>query len=189
MSAHEPALPDNRLKGFEDEKPLTLSLPPRRPASPPPAAPADDPPQPAARKSSARPKQQQPTTPPEIAAPEDRKRQSNVDIPVPLAHTVASYCQTHRMSHGDLVITAIEAAIDRGRLPALISPAGTTGGSVFTARPTRVVRPAVGPLTALTFRFTERDFAALDGVVAESGAASRAQLIALTLADYLGAEQ
>lgn len=196
-----------RLAGFEDADaadptPAALSLPPRRrttqdapaprrqpirgaqapssrpsrPAAAPDAAPAAHPAPEAAKSPQKGPK-----------GPEDRVRPSNVHIPVALLEPLEAKCKSNGLSHGEVIIVAIEAA--HPRLKELVHPAATAGGNLFASRRSRASRSTDGPLTPLNYRLREADFQTLDQLVEEFGASSRGHLITAALNDYfLGSE-
>lgn len=192
-----------RLANFEDSDDLDLagpiSLPPRRRPTPQPPAPAP------AKRSTSRPApprdadaepQQRSTTraTPSTATtaspraqkaakgPEDRVRPSNVHIPVALLEPIEAKCKGEGMSHGEVIIVALEATYPR--LRDLVHPAATAGGSLFASRRSRASRSADGPLTPLNYRMRVGDFETLDKLVEEFGASSRGQLITVALNDY-----
>lgn len=117
-----------------------------------------------------------------LKGPEDRVRASNVHIPVALLAPLTAKCKADGMSHGEVVIVAIENA--HPRLAQLIHPAATAGGSLFASRRARPSRATEGPLTPLNYRLREGDFATLDALVREFEASSRGQLITCALTDY-----
>ena len=199
-----------RLTGFEDADDLELTpslpkLPPRRttPSSPVPSPgtaggaawpldprrPADLPP---VSQSGRRP-----TSPPSLASggaaqglkgPEDRVRPSNVHIPVALMGLLEAECKEKGLSHGELIIVAVERA--HPRLRDLIHPTATAGGSLFASRRSRAARTTDGRLTPLNYRLRQSDFLTLDALVEEFGASSRGHLITVALKDYFsGAAQ
>lgn len=191
-----------RLAGFEDaddgEVTPVLSLPPRPRRA---AAPA-----PAPRRRAKQAAQASPPTASSTAAapsaaptstdsseatagprkgpkgPEDRVRPSNVHIPVALLEPIEAKCKANGLSHGEVIIVAIEAAYPR--LKDLVHPAATAGGSLFASRRSRASRSADGPLTPLNYRLREADFQTLDRLVEEFGASSRGHLITAALNDY-----
>ncbi len=192
-------VPTGRLAGFEESDDVdaapAISLPPRRTryqapssspaitAAPSTPAPAPEIPQPA------------PAAPvPDVtkAAPETRQkrhedsiRPSNAQIPVALMEPLDARCKAAGFSHGEIIIVAIENAYSR--LKDLINPVATAGGGgLFAERRGRVSRAADGPLSVLTYRLREADYATLDRLVQEFGASSRAHLITVALTDYLG---
>lgn len=117
-----------------------------------------------------------------LKGPEDRVRASNVHIPVALLAPLTAKCKADGMSHGEVVIVAIENA--HPRLAQLIHPAATAGGSLFASRRARPSRATEGPLTPLNYRLREGDFATLDALVREFEASSRGQLITCALTDF-----
>lgn len=114
---------------------------------------------------------------------EDRVRPSNVHIPVDLLPLVEEKCRTGGLSHGELIIIAIEAA--HPSLRELIHPAATAGGNLFAPRRSRAARSTDGPLTPLNYRLRAGDFATLDQLVDQFGASSRGHLITAALTHYL----
>lgn len=181
---------EGRLANFEDADETTpvISLPPRpRRGAPrdtgtvtvldetPPVVdvPAESPPaQPAGRSAS---------------VPDERIRPSNVHIPVALLEPLTKRCAAEGLSHGEIIIVAVEQAYPR--LRDLIHPAATAGGNLFESRRSgtagRAARSAAGPLTPLNYRLRGTDFATLDHLVQEFGASSRSHLITAALTDYL----
>lgn len=113
--------------------------------------------------------------------PGDRMQASNVHIPVSLLAPVKEKCRLGGLSHGEVIIVAIENA--HPRLAELINPAAKAGGTLFAAR---TVRPniASGTVTPLNYRLRKADFAVLDGLAEQFGASSRGQLITVALTDY-----
>ena len=198
-----------RLAAFEDagdlDMPTMPSLPPRRPPSTPstPSTPAG---RPAPARAGARPQdrgrsrvsavpangsgtapEERPAAAPteregDLKGPEDRVRPSNVHIPVALLDPIEADCKQHGLSHGEVIIVAIENA--HPRLKDLVHPAATAGGSIFASRRSRASRATDGPLTPLNYRLREADFATLDRLVEEFGASSRGHLITAALNDY-----
>ena len=197
-----------RLANFEDSDDAdmspAISLPPRRrtttreepprreapKATPPRSEPVETPQRPTeAPKSS--PEQPSDTTgaakapaAPQKApkGPEDKVRPSNVHIPVVLLGPLEAKCKAEGLSHGEIIIVAIENAYPR--LKDLIHPVATAGGSLFASRRSRASRAADGPLTPLNYRLREADFTTLDQLVEEFGASSRGHLITAALNDY-----
>jgi len=178
-----------RLANFEDADETTpvISLPPRPRRGAPRATtvtareetpqavdvPEEAPPaQPAGRSSS---------------VPDERIRPSNVHIPVALLEPLTKKCAAEGLSHGEVIIVAVEQAYPR--LRDLIHPAATAGGNLFESRRSgtagRAARSAAGPLTPLNYRLRGTDFATLDRLVKEFGASSRGHLITAALSDYL----
>ncbi len=117
-------------------------------------------------------------------APEDKVRPSNVHIPVTLLEPLTEKCRRDGLSHGEVIIIAIEGAYPR--LNELIHPAATAGGSLFASRRSRASRSTDGPLTPLNYRLRVRDYQTLDQLVEEFKASSRGQLITAALQDYFG---
>ncbi len=114
----------------------------------------------------------------------DRIHASNVHIPVHLIDRVSARCSEAGLSHGELIIMAIEKA--HPRLDSLINPPAMAGGSLFDARRSRVSRSTSGPLTPLNYRLRVGDFEVIDRLVREFHARSRNQLITAALNDYFG---
>lgn len=114
--------------------------------------------------------------------PQDRVRPSNVHIPVWLLDPIDAKCKAEGLSHGEVIIVAIEAAYPR--LKELIHPTVVAGGNLFASRRSRASRSTDGPLTPLNYRLREGDFATLDQLVADCGASSRGHLITAALTDY-----
>lgn len=167
-------VPAGRLAGFEvddeDTTPQLPSLPPRRPQPAPIAAEPASP-------------QPQPVKPPSSTGV-DRVRPSNVHVPVGLIDQLETWCERHAMSHGEAIISSLEAVYPR--LGDLINPAATAGGNLFTARRSHTVRnEGTGPRTPLNYRLRDSDFAKLDELVAQFGATSRGHLITVALTAYL----
>ncbi len=203
-----------RLSSFEDSDEIdvpSISLPPRRTRRDVPTAePTDQPPRatplPSAQAPASAVAPSKPVTAPAPRAkpaqapveaadraetgakgPEDRVRASNVHIPVALLEPVTSACQAKGLSHGELIIIAIESSYSR--LKELINPAATAGGQLFAERRGRASRAPQGPLTPLNYRLRNADFATLDALVDEFGATSRGQLITAALTDYLRSDR
>lgn len=195
-----------RLAGFEDadEADLSphLSLPPRRrptadaaasrrPVGRSAQAPSPAPSRaPATSEAVSTPRRSAETaTGPHkgLKGPEDRVRPSNVHIPVALLEPLEAKCKINGLSHGEVIIVAIEEA--HPRLKDLVHPAATAGGNLFASRRSRASRSTDGPLTPLNYRLREADFQTLDQLVEEFGASSRGHLITAALNDYfLGSE-
>ena len=193
-------IPPGRLSNFEDvpdvgDSPTPL-LPPRRPSKSTSASTSTN----RTKKSTERPvraaepatiasQPDQPSaapTAPEgaLKGPEDKVRPSNVHIPIALLEPLVAKCKTDGLSHGEVIIVAIENA--HPRLKDLIHPAATAGGGLFASRRSRASRKTDGPLTPLNYRLREADFATLDQLVDEFGASSRGHLITAALSDYFG---
>lgn len=191
-----------RLAGFEDAGDLDVTpampkLPPRR-TTPPSAGPAlgTTPARPIdARRSTDVPPARQTGrsltgTPsrgtggeaPGLKGPEDRVRPSNVHIPVDMMGRVEEECKDKGLSHGELIIVAVERA--HPRLHDLIHPTALAGGNLFASRRSRAARTADGRLTPLNYRLRESDFQTLDVLVENFGASSRGHLITVSLKDY-----
>ncbi|MGF0118791.1 hypothetical protein ACQFYA_21060 [Promicromonospora sp. Marseille-Q5078] len=115
--------------------------------------------------------------------PEDKVKPSNVHIPVFLIDPVEARCKKEGLSHGELMIVALEATYNQ--LDGLINPGATAGGSLFAPRRGRASRAGDGPLTPLNYRMREADFTVLDGLVDKFGASSRGHLITVALKAYL----
>jgi hypothetical protein len=190
-----------RLARFEDADDLVvepaIALPPRRRRT----TPTGDKPAPAQRDKPAAVAEPAPARPaPDVAdepqpsgtggtrrdkgpkGPEDRVRPSNVHIPVALLEPLTAKCKTDGLSHGEVIIVAIEAAYPQ--MQDLIHPPATAGGSLFASRRSRASRAADGPLTPLNYRLREGDYATLDQLVEQFGASSRGHLITVALLHY-----
>lgn len=113
----------------------------------------------------------------------DRMRPSNVHVPVALLESIARTCKERGLSHGELIISAIEHT--HADLAGLIHPATTAGGSLFASRRSRAVRSKDGPLTPLNYRLRASDFEVIDQLVEDFSASSRGDLITTALAAYL----
>jgi len=87
------------------------------------------------------------------------------------------------LSHGELIITAIETTADR--LPGLLAPQTAVGGGLFASRRPRPERAEDGPVGVMTYRLREGDFETLDALVTQFGAFSRNHLITTALAAFL----
>ncbi len=122
-----------------------------------------------------------PAVNPRAKAPHDRMQASNVHIPVDLLQPVKDKCARDGMSHGEVIIVAVENA--HPRLAELINPAAKAGGTLFEAR---TVRPSTvaGTVTPLNYRLRRADFAILDGLAQQFGSPSRGRLITVALTDY-----
>ena len=189
-----------RLSNFEDvpdvEDAPTPLLPPRRPSKSTSARTSTN----RTRKSTERPVRagEPATVAPEadplsaasmategpLRGPEDKVRPSNVHIPVALLDPLVAKCKADGLSHGEVIIVAIENA--HPRLKDLIHPVATAGGGLFASRRSRASRKTDGPLTPLNYRLREADFATLDQLVEEFGASSRGHLITAALSDFFG---
>lgn len=176
-----------RLANFEDADETTpvISLPPRPRRGAPRAATVtvlEETPQVDV------PEEAPPAQPGRSASvPDERIRPSNVHIPVALLEPLTKKCAAEGLSHGEIIIVAVEQAYPR--LRDLIHPAATAGGNLFDSRRSgtagRAARSASGPLTPLNYRLRGTDFATLDHLVQEFGASSRGHLITAALSDYL----
>lgn len=113
---------------------------------------------------------------------EDKIRPSNVHVPVALIAPITAKCKAEGMSHGEVIISALEAT--QSQLRDLIHPAATAGGSLFASRRSRASRATDGPLTPLNYRLRNADFDILDQLVDEFGASSRGHLITTALTAY-----
>lgn len=189
-------IPPGRLSNFEDvpmDDAPTPMLPPRRAARSQPqsrsaaskksATRSARAAEPAAAASTApAPQERVNAAQGALKGPEDRVRPSNVHIPVALLEPLVSKCKADGLSHGEVIIIAIENAYPR--LKDLIHPAATAGGGLFASRRSRASRQNDGLLTPLNYRLREADFATLDQIVEECGASSRGHLITAALRDY-----
>jgi len=106
---------------------------------------------------------------------------------VALLEPIEAKCKSNGLSHGEVIIVAIEAAAPR--LKDLIHQAATAGGSLFASRRSRASRSTDGPLTPLNYRLREADFQTLDQLVEQFGASSRGHLITAALNDYFFSSQ
>ncbi|QJW38774.1 hypothetical protein [Cellulosimicrobium protaetiae] len=204
-------IPAGRLASFEDaDDEVSISLPPRRPRAPKPepvapvtleAVPSlpevpQDEPAPRLPKRRSSTSTSAKASPAREAAPEataaeeageqgsDAMRPSNVHIPVFLLDPIRDLCAKKGLSHGEVIIIALEDT--HPRLRELVNPVATAGGSLFAARRSRASRSADGPLTPLNYRLRESDYATLDRLAAEFGASSRGHLITEALKGYFG---
>lgn len=176
-----------RLAHFEDgdgPEPAGLSLPPRRtrPAS---EKSPQKPRQASTKKTRTVPVDKTGTDQEPVATKglEDKVRPSNVHIPISLLEPLAAKCNQTGLSHGEVIIVAIEQTIER--LPDLIKPPSTAGGALFASRRSRTIRTEEGPLTPLNYRLRNADFKVLDDLVSQTGASSRGHLISAALGAYL----
>lgn len=176
-----------RLKSFEDVElpdmpPAPLSLPPRAPAGPAEALRALPEP-PSANAPEAEPvvEPSQPASPSARGGGgKPRSRASNTLLPAPLHARVTAYAEATARSHGDIIMDAIEANIDK--LRPLFAPAPqASSGSIFGARPVRAPRPPEGPKVQLNYRLRSDYFAALEDLVVQLRAGTRAHLILTAL--------
>lgn len=112
---------------------------------------------------------------------------SNAQIPMRLMPLVVEHCRVHALTHGTLIITALEA--NAARLAELVTPAPVMGGGgLFPALATSTTSPrATGEEQGvpLTFRLPREHFEVLDALVAQVNAPSRSKLISAALAAYL----
>ena len=179
-----PVAPD-RLSGFEqeDEQPA-MSLPPRRPAAAGPQRRDAQPAQPETAPQAA-PEPPARAQEPEVTPAGARVHASNAQIPVELVKPVTERCRERQITHGELIIAALEA--NAGRLGELVTPAPTVGGSLFPALAASARRTRTEEVTTvpLNFRLPPAHFAVLDQLVAQVGARSRSRLISAALAAYL----
>lgn len=179
-----PMLPPRRpaADAGTPEAPTRPELPARQRSTTKKAAerPSRRPEEPAAPREAAKP-----SAAPEkgTKGPGDRVRPSNVHIPVALLDPLVAKCKAEGLSHGEVIIIAIEET--HPRLKDLIHPAATAGGGLFASRRSRAARNSDGPLTPLNYRLRETDFATLDQLVDEFGASSRGHLITAALTEYL----
>lgn len=176
-----------RLARFEDgdgPEPAGLSLPPRRPRPTGEKSP-QKPREANTKKTRTVPVDKTDTDQEPVATkgPEDKVRPSNVHIPISLLEPLAAKCTQTGLSHGEVIIVAIEQTIER--LPDLIKPPSTAGGALFASRRSRTIRTEEGPLTPLNYRLRNADFKVLDDLVAQTGASSRGHLISAALGAYL----
>ena len=204
-------IPAGRLASFEDaDDEVSISLPPRRPRAPKPelvasvtleAVPSlpevpQEEPAPRLPKRRSSTSTSAKASPAREAAPEasaaeeageqgaDAMRPSNVHIPVFLLDPIRDLCAKKGLSHGEVIIIALEDT--HPRLRELVNPVATAGGSLFAARRSRASRSADGPLTPLNYRLRESDYATLDRLADEFGASSRGHLITEALKGYFG---
>ena len=167
----------SRLKRFEDgpnpgQPAPSLMLPPRKTA--------------AGRKAIA---EDQPVTaerPRSESGGHSKVKPSNTHVPTWLIRHVTERCEQDGLSHGELIIVAIEAVYDR--LGELLRPAAVAGGSVFKERRPRPRNAQQGPLSPLNYRLRQEDFQTLDELVEKFGASSRGHLISVALREFLKAE-
>ena len=100
---------------------------------------------------------------------------------------VVDHCKAHAISHGTLIITALEANAER--LAELVTPTPTAGGGGLfpTLAASRTGPRASGEeqIVPLTFRLPRSHFEVLDQLVAATNAPSRSKLISAALAAYL----
>lgn len=187
----DPALPS--LANFEDDDtpPPTLTPRRRRPRTPlppdlvhvdddpdvPPAEPTSTQPNPAARRGRGRP-----LSDPVSQTATGFVRPSNVLIPARLVTPIKVSRTQLGLTTGELIITALEATADQ--LGELLAVRRVTGGALFSARPASTSINNE-PQSSLNFRMRVEDFAILDSLVEEFGAASRSQLVTAALAAYL----
>lgn len=192
-------VPKGRLASFEDEPAPTFALPPRpgqaRPAATVAAETAAEEAPPAGTGVDAT--DETPghldetgatTTDPglpggavEVGGP---VRASNVHIPAELLDAFNTAKASHKLSNGELIITAIEATYEE--LQRQLRPPSATGGSLFAPRVSRPPRlPAKGPVTPVNYRLRPDDYATLDRLVRDLGASSRSHLISEALRTYL----
>lgn len=186
-------IPADRLANFEDQEALAApSLPTRprsgaRPASRSATAAGGERARPAAGPTS------QPGSPASAkAAPRQAQspiHASNAQIPMRVMPLVVEHCRVHAITHGTLIITALEANADR--LTDLVTPAPVMGGGgLFPALAASRSGPrATGEeqIVPLTFRLPREHFEVLDALVAQVNAPSRSKLISAALAAYLEA--
>ena len=130
------------------------------------------------------PPAQQGPAPGEVKTP---NHASNAQIPMRLMPLVVGHCKTHAISHGTLIITALEANAER--LAELVTPTPTAGGGGLfpTLAASRTGPRASGEeqIVPLTFRLPRSHFEVLDQLVAATKAPSRSKLISAALAAYL----
>lgn len=170
-----------RLANFEDGDDETpISLPPRRTQKRPTVV-NDGAGDPTTDQSDTTEPSPAPAVNPRVKAPHDRMQASNVHIPVDLLQPVKDKCARDGMSHGEVIIVAVENA--HPRLAELINPAAKAGGTLFEAR---TVRPSTvaGAVTPLNYRLRQADFVVLDSLAQEFGSPSRGRLITVALTDY-----
>ena len=182
-------LPPGRLRSFEDDDGPDLGqlLAPRRPAAPEPA--------PAAPATGTTPERaapgpspdavEEPVVQPEAPGPANRVRPTSVHIPTAVTARVAAERERSGRSNGEIVIAALEAT--HARLGELLGDGEPpAAGNLFgPRRATRSTRDLQGPLTPLSVRLLEADYAVLDALVAQHGAFSRGHLISAALTSYL----
>lgn len=194
-------VPKGRLASFEDEPAPTFALPPRpgqaRPAATAETAAEEAPPATQAAETGVDATDETPghldetgatTNDPglpggavEVGGP---VRASNVHIPAELLDAFNTAKASHKLSNGELIITAIEATYEE--LQRQLRPPSATGGSLFAPRVSRPPRlPAKGPVTPVNYRLRPDDYATLDRLVRDLGASSRSHLISEALRTYL----
>ena len=175
-----------RLADFEGEQEQEITLPPRRQG-------------PRARVEQPSGDLQVPTEPrpvepveaaeggPEAAPTGVRTpfRASNAQVPMDLIKAVTAHCRAKKITHGELIIAALED--NATRLGELITPAATVGGSLFPPMSTSANRARTEEVTVvpLNFRLPLAHFEVLDALVTQVGAPSRSRLISAALAAYL----
>lgn len=185
-------VPANRLANFEgQEAPAMPSLPkrPRPGARPAPAA------APVGGGGDAQPAAGQVAPPGSPAPAKTAPRRaaaspvhaSNAQIPMRLMPLVVEHCKTRSITHGTLIVTALEA--NAHRLAELVTPTPVMGGGgLFPALATSTTGPRASgeeQIVPLTFRLPREHFDVLDQLVAQVNAPSRSKLISAALGAYL----
>lgn len=182
-------IPANRLANFEgQEAPVMPSLParPRPGARPGPAA------APVGGDGDAQPAVGH-VAPPAPAKTAARRaaaspvHASNAQIPMRLMPLVVEHCKARSITHGTLIVTALEA--NAHRLAELVTPTPVMGGGgLFPALATSKTGPRASgeeQIVPLTFRLPREHFDVLDQLVAQVNAPSRSKLISAALGAYL----
>ncbi len=177
----------SRLSSFEDEVEVgTLSMPPRRTASPAQSITRGQDSDPA-RGSATAEAPEAGGEGEETGAPVEARRAprpSNAQIPLHLVEGIAKHCRAHRISHGELIIAALEANAER--LADLVTPTPTVGGALFpTLSASKNRAHTEEQMVPLNFRLPPEHFAVLDQLVASVNAPSRSRLISAALTAYL----
>lgn len=186
--------PSGRLARFEDGDVDTeaasstpMALPPRRrrkPVEVPAPSTVDQRPRPVVAEPAAGAVDGAIPPAPGAKGIEDKVKPSNVHIPVRLLEPLTEKCRREGLSHGEVIIIALEGAYPR--LGELIHSPTTAGGSLFASRRSRTSRNTDGPLTPLNYRLRAADFDVIDGLVEEFHASSRGQLVTAALNDLFG---
>lgn len=184
-----------RLARFEDGdvepevSSTPMALPPRRrrkpvPVEAPARATVDQDPRPVSAEPAAAAEDAAIPPAPGAKGIEDKVKPSNVHIPVRLLEPLTEKCRREGLSHGEVIIIALESAYPR--LGELVHSPTTAGGSLFASRRSRTSRNTDGPLTPLNYRLRAADFDVIDGLVEEFHASSRGQLVTAALNDLFG---
>ena len=109
---------------------------------------------------------------------------SNVRLPADLFDKVTATAKAQELTHGELIIVALEHALDTDTLSRHVHPAGTVGGGRFKERGVGAATRVKGTVATLSFSLFQSDLDIITELIAEVRAHSRNHLIAAAFAAY-----